>query len=175
MDLKCCQAPVETTQTWARVLNRQRYRPDAPRFMHVRKRPLRRRFCEERALSSFSPCSPVTKSPSSRRTDRTYSLRTYRMADRKWKETKQQPSRLPGPAVPGCSLVSFHFLWAILCPQDIQYMCGMIGAIGAVHVAPIHGPLMRAKAKRGIYERRTGSGRRDEAESRRRLRRPPSL
>ena len=32
-------------------------------------------------------------------------------------------------------------------------MCGMIGAIGAVHVAPIHGPLMRAKAKRGIYER----------------------
>ena len=33
-------------------------------------------------------------------------------------------------------------------------MCGMIGAIGAVHVAPIHGPLMRAKAKRGIYERR---------------------
>ena len=27
---------------------------------------------------------------------------------------------LPGPAVPGCSLVSFHFLWAILCPQAME-------------------------------------------------------
>ena len=44
----------------------------------------------------------------------------HRMAHRKWKETKQQPSLLPGPAVPGCSLVSFHFLWAILCPQAVQ-------------------------------------------------------
>ena len=35
----------------------------------------------------------------------------HRMAHWKWKETKQQPSLLPGPAVPGCSLVSFHFLW----------------------------------------------------------------
>ena len=34
----------------------------------------------------------------------------HRMAHRKWKETKQQPCLLPGPAVPGCSLVSFHFL-----------------------------------------------------------------
>ena len=41
------------------------------------------------------------------------------MAHRKWKETKQQPSMLPGPAVPGCSLVSFHFLRAILCPQAV--------------------------------------------------------
>ena len=36
----------------------------------------------------------------------------HRMAHRKWKEIKQQPSMLPGPAVPGCSLVSLHFLWA---------------------------------------------------------------
>ena len=43
------------------------------------------------------------------------------MAHRKQKETKQQPSLLPGPAVPGCSLVSFHFLWAILCPQAVQH------------------------------------------------------
>ena len=43
----------------------------------------------------------------------------HRMAHRKWKETKQQPSLLPGPTVPGCSLVSFHFLWAILCPQAV--------------------------------------------------------
>ena len=27
---------------------------------------------------------------------------------------------LPGPAVPGCCLVSFHFLWAILCPQAVD-------------------------------------------------------
>ena len=41
------------------------------------------------------------------------------MAHRKWKEIKQQPSLLPGPAVPGSCLVSFHFLWAILCPQAV--------------------------------------------------------
>ena len=35
------------------------------------------------------------------------------MAHRKWKESKQQPSMLPDPAVPGCFLISFHFLWAI--------------------------------------------------------------
>ena len=37
-----------------------------------------------------------------------------RMAHRKWKETKQLPSMLPGPAVPGCCLVCFHIMWAIL-------------------------------------------------------------
>ena len=41
----------------------------------------------------------------------------HRMAYRKWKETKLEPSLLPGPAVLGSSLVSFHFLWAILCPR----------------------------------------------------------
>ena len=41
------------------------------------------------------------------------------MAHRKWKETKQLPRMLPGPAVPGCCLISFHFLWAILCPQAV--------------------------------------------------------
>ena len=45
----------------------------------------------------------------------------HRMAHRKWKETKQQPSPLPGPPVPGSSLVSFHFLWAILCPQAVKF------------------------------------------------------
>ena len=29
------------------------------------------------------------------------------------REMKQQPSMLPGPPVPGCCLISFHFLWAI--------------------------------------------------------------
>ena len=41
------------------------------------------------------------------------------MAHRKWKEAKQ----LPGTAGPGNRLsscfVSFHFLWAILCPQAL--------------------------------------------------------
>ena len=27
---------------------------------------------------------------------------------------------LPGTVVPGCSLVSFHFLWAILCSQAVD-------------------------------------------------------
>ena len=35
------------------------------------------------------------------------------MSHRKWKETKQDPSMLPGPAVPGSCLASFHFRWAI--------------------------------------------------------------
>ena len=34
----------------------------------------------------------------------------HRMAHRKWKETKLHPSMLPGLALPGCTLVSFHFL-----------------------------------------------------------------
>ena len=50
---------------------------------------------------------------------RPLSLREFRtgrirwMSHRKWNETKQQPRMLPGPAVPGCCLISFHFLWAI--------------------------------------------------------------
>ena len=32
------------------------------------------------------------------------------MSHRKWRETKQQPSMLPGPAVPGCCLVYLCFL-----------------------------------------------------------------
>ena len=35
------------------------------------------------------------------------------MSHRKWKETKHEPSMLPGPAKPGCCLISFNFLWAI--------------------------------------------------------------
>ena len=35
------------------------------------------------------------------------------MAHRKWEEIKQQPSMLPGPAVPGSCFASFHFRWAI--------------------------------------------------------------
>ena len=46
---------------------------------------------------------------------RPLSLREFRtgrirwMSHRKWNKTKQQPRMLPGPAVPGCCLISFHF------------------------------------------------------------------
>ena len=48
-----------------------------------------------------------------------YTACGHRMAHRKWKKTKQEPSMFLGPAVPGCNLVSFHFLWAILCLQAV--------------------------------------------------------
>ena len=44
----------------------------------------------------------------------------HRMAHIKWKETKQQPSMLPGPAAPGRWFVSFNFLLAILRPHPVQ-------------------------------------------------------
>ena len=43
-----------------------------------------------------------------------------RVAHRKWKETKQLPSILPGLAVPGSCLLSFHILWAILITCTVQ-------------------------------------------------------
>ena len=42
------------------------------------------------------------------------------MAHRKWKESKQEPSMLPGPAVPGSCLICFHFLWAIHPIRPVQ-------------------------------------------------------
>ena len=44
-----------------------------------------------------------------------------RMAHRKWKETKQQSSMLPGPSVPGSCLVSFHILWTILSTSTVLF------------------------------------------------------
>ena len=41
----------------------------------------------------------------------------HRMAHRKWKETNLQPGTARAGNMLGCSLVSFHFLWDILCPQ----------------------------------------------------------
>ena len=48
-----------------------------------------------------------------------------RMVHRKWKETKQQPSKLPIPAVPGSCLVSIHILWAILSTSTVGVKCPM--------------------------------------------------
>ena len=42
-----------------------------------------------------------------------YTGRMGWMAHRKWKEIRLQPSMLPGPAVPGSCLASFHFRWDI--------------------------------------------------------------
>ena len=50
----------------------------------------------------------------------TYTVLVLRMTHRKWRETKQQPSMLPGPAVTGCCLVYFHFLWVILSTSTVQ-------------------------------------------------------
>ena len=44
----------------------------------------------------------------------------HRIAYRKWKEIKLQPGTGgPGNMLGSC-LVSFHFLWAILCPQAVH-------------------------------------------------------
>ena len=44
----------------------------------------------------------------------------HRMAHRKWKENKLQPGTAGPSNMLGCSLISFHFRWAILCPQAVQ-------------------------------------------------------
>ena len=43
----------------------------------------------------------------------------HRMAYRKWRETKVQPGTAGPGNMPGCSLVSFLFRWAMLCPQAV--------------------------------------------------------
>ena len=49
-----------------------------------------------------------------------------RMAHRKWKETKLQPGTAGPGNMLGCSLASFLFLWAILCPQAVHPPIGMV-------------------------------------------------
>ena len=49
-------------------------------------------------------------------------VRVDSLPHRKWKEVKQQPSMLPGPAVSGSCLVSFHFLWGKLSTRTVQYL-----------------------------------------------------
>ena len=55
-----------------------------------------------------------------------------RMAHRKWKE--QQPSMLPGPAVPGCGLVSFNFLRPILSTSTV----GTVGYLNLYLLLLLH-------------------------------------
>ena len=53
------------------------------------------------------------------------SLQCSCSAHGKWKETMPQPSILPGPAVPGCCLVYFHILWAILSTSTVESHQGL--------------------------------------------------
>ena len=55
------------------------------------------------------------------------------MSHRKGRETKQQPIMLPGPAVPGCSLVSFRFMWDMHSIHSVQIviMDHSVQAIGS--------------------------------------------
>ena len=54
-----------------------------------------------------------------RKTERLATACGHRIAHRKWKEIKLQPGTAgPGNRL-GCCLISFHFMWAILCPQAI--------------------------------------------------------
>ena len=52
---------------------------------------------------------------------RSSTVLVLRMAHRKWKETKQKPSMLSGPAVPGCCLIFFHILWVILSTSTVHF------------------------------------------------------
>ena len=67
------------------------------------------------------------------------------MVHRKWKETKQQPSMLPGPAVPGCCLVSFYFLWAILSTSTVLFKATTDGSRDGDCIR--HPPLVFAAAE----------------------------
>ena len=69
----------------------------------------------------FNESSKITLPKTDRRANKSTAC-GHRMAHRKWNETKHQPNMLSGPAEPGCCLVSFHILRAILCPQEVNKM-----------------------------------------------------
>ena len=50
---------------------------------------------------------------------KTSTVRVDSLLRRQWEKIKQQPSMLPCPAVPGCCLVSFHFLWGKLSTRTV--------------------------------------------------------
>ena len=47
-------------------------------------------------------------------------VRVDSLPHRKWKKIRQQPSMLPGPAVPGCCWISLHFLWGKLSTRTVR-------------------------------------------------------
>ena len=65
------------------------------------------------------------------------------MSHRKRRETEQQPSMTPVPAVPGCCLVSFHFLCDI---HSIHSVCKLLyvmqsALVGTNTIHPPQAPL----------------------------------
>ena len=72
------------------------------------------------------------------------------MAYRKWKETKVHPGTAgPGNRL-GCSLVSFHFLFAILCPQAVFIIVSNLADILAAHSAGKIGSLITVESGHSI-------------------------
>ena len=53
------------------------------------------------------------------------------------KVSNKQPSMLPGPAVPGCCLISFHFLWAIHPIRPVQKDCNPFSELGKILFAKL--------------------------------------
>ena len=80
-----------------------------------------------------------------------------RMAHRKLKESKQLPSMLPGPAVLGCCLLSFHILWAILSTSTVYFsLKGSMNSSSCLFLAngaSFTQPRRDKYALHGIYER----------------------
>ena len=76
------------------------------------------KFCNEISVWGFGGLK--LKSPEQGDDSVNITVLVLKMAHRKWKEFKQQPSTLPGPAVPGGCLVSFHILWAILSTSTVN-------------------------------------------------------
>ena len=46
-------------------------------------------------------------------------VRVDSLPHRKWREFQQQPGTAGPGNMLGCCVISFHFLWAILCPQAV--------------------------------------------------------
>ena len=65
------------------------------------------RFCDDLASLELTPAP-------------TYYSARAQDGQQEMERFKQQPSMLPGPAVPGCCLVSVHFLWAILSTSTVH-------------------------------------------------------
>ena len=66
------------------------------------------------------------------------------MAHRKWKETKLQPGTAGLGNRLGCCLVSFHFLWAILCPQAVHVVvCVLLSVPASLHAWAHHAAFSR--------------------------------
>ena len=57
-----------------------------------------------------------------------------RMAHRIWKETKQQPGTAGPGNMPGCCLVSSHFLWAVLSTSTVVSRCPEFASTKCRHV-----------------------------------------